>query len=88
MTNPTPDMQAKQQALLLKARKGILQFIQERGGQSSLADIHDFSMNKFFIQHQAFSRLMESLVEEKLLTYDFEKDLAQITDAGKQFLVA
>ena len=82
----TPEeLQEQKKALFEKARKGVLKFLNEKGGQSSLGDLHDFSLNRYLIQHQAFSQLMETLVEQKLVEYDFEKDLAAITEAGRDF---
>ena len=75
----------KQLAHFERAKKGVLKFLNEKGGALSLADMHDYSLNKFLIQHQAFSRMMETLVEAKLVEYDFEKDLATLTEEGKKF---
>ena len=75
----------KQQAHFERAKKGILKFLNENGGALPLAQMHDHSLNKYLIQHQGFSRMMETLVEEKLVEYDFEKDLATLTDLGRTF---
>ncbi len=84
--DPNPqDVQAKQQAHFEKARKALLKFLNEKGGTLPLADLHDYSLNRYFVQHQAFSRLMETLVDEKLVDYDFAKVEATITPTGKTF---
>lgn len=85
-TNTSNTMEEKQKALLERARKGIVQFLQEKGGKLSLAELHDYSLNKYFIQHQGFSKLMETLVADKLLEYDFEKDAATLTEKGGKFV--
>ena len=68
-----------------RARKGVLAFLTEKGGMLSLAEMHDYSMNKFLIQHQGFSRMMESFVGEGLVEYDYAKDEVRLTEAGKKF---
>ncbi len=78
--------QERQKAHFERARKGVLKFLNDKGGQLPLAELHDYSLNKFLIQHQAFSRLMESLVDEKLVTYDFKEDAAEITEAGRNLI--
>ena len=80
------EMEKKQKELFEKARRGVLKFLQEKGGASQLAEMHDFSMNRYLVQHQAFSQLMETLVDEHLVEYDFAKGLATLTDAGRKFI--
>ncbi len=75
----------KQQAHFERAKKGILKFLNEKGVALPLAEMHEYSLNKYLIQHQGFSRMMETLVEEKLVEYDFEKDRATLTAAGRTF---
>ena len=83
----TPEeMEKKQKELVAKARRGVLKFVQDKGGTASLPDMHDFSMNRYLIQHQAFSQLMETLVDEKLVDYDFAKGTATLTDVGSKFI--
>ena len=81
------DMDVRQKALFEKARKGVIKFLDDKG-QATLAELHDYSLNRYLIQHQAFSRLMETLVNEKLVEYDFTKDVATVTEAGKKFVAA
>ena len=71
-----------------RARKGVLKFLDEKGGKLSMNDLHDFSLNKFFIQHQRFSELMESLVNEGLVDFDWSIMSAAITPKGKEFISA
>ncbi len=69
-----------------KARKGVLKHIVEKGGALSMGEMHDYSLNKYLIQHQKFSEMMEALVDNNLITYDYETQLATITEAGKNFI--
>jgi len=71
--------------LFEKARKGVLKELDEKGGTCALDDMHEFSLKTYFIQHQRFSELMETLVENNYVDYDWEKQEATITDAGKEF---
>ena len=80
------EMQARQNAHFEKARRGVLKFIDEKGGTLPMSDLHDFCLNKFFIQHQRFSELMESLVNEQLVEFDWTTRAATITKKGKKFI--
>ena len=71
---------------LERTKKGILKFIVKKGGTSSLADMHDHSEKRFFIGHRKFSDLMETMIEEELLDYSWEKQEATITKTGKERL--
>jgi len=82
-TNPTEPMNDQQLALLQRARKGVLKFLYERGGTLSIAELHDYSLNKFFIQHQRFSQMMEACVDEGLVTYDETAQTFILTETGK-----
>lgn len=85
--NPVPkSAEDRQKEFLDRARKGVLKFLNEKGGKLPLSEMHDFSLNKYLIQHQAFSRMMESMVEEGLVEFDFQAHEATITDAGRQFI--
>ena len=87
MTQLNSEEQINQrQQLLSRARKGVLQFLKEKGGAALLAEMHDFSLNKYLIQHQAFSGLMESLVDEGLVEFDFGTQAATITESGLKFI--
>ena len=68
-----------------KARKGVLQFMQESGGKLPLGQMHDYSLRKFLIQHQGFSQMMEDLVNEGLVEFDHGTFMATITETGKKF---
>ncbi len=75
----------KQKEFLEKARKGVLRYLNEKGGTLPLSQLHDFSLNKYLIQHQGFSKMMETFVDEGLVDFDPATHQATITDAGRQF---
>ena len=79
-------MEVRQQDPLFRARLGVLKFVSDRGGSAQLSDIHEFSGKKYFIMHQGFSRLMESVVSEGLMEFDFVSNTARLTDAGRAIL--
>ena len=81
-----PQADDKQKAFLERARKGILQHLNERGGKLTLSELHDFSLNKYLIQHQSFSAMMETFVNEGLVEYDFVTQETALTEAGKNFI--
>ena len=69
-----------------KAKKGVLKKAKELGSNASLADLHNHSEKRYFIGHQRFSQLMEELVEEELIDYDWEAQEANITPKGIDFM--
>ena len=88
---PSPNsepMNQQQQEFIERVRKGLLVHLSEKGGRLSLGEMHDFSMNKFFVQHQAFSRMMESLVDNELVEYDHGTGYMTITEAGTKFIAS
>ena len=80
------DKEAKVKEFLEKARRGVLKHVDQNGGTMSLGEVHDYSLKKYFIQHQRFSQLMETLVDEELVDYDHETQVATITEKGKEFI--
>jgi len=60
---------------LAKTRKGLLKKISQQGGEMSLRDLHEHSEKRYFVGHQRFSVLMESMVEEEHIVYSFETGL-------------
>ena len=76
----------KQREFFERARKGVLKFLLEKGGSLPLDELHDYSMQKFFIQHQGFSRMMETFVNQKLVDFDFASNTATLTEAGRNFV--
>ena len=72
----------------LKAKKGVLKKAKELGENASLADLHEYSEKRFFIGHQKFSQLMEELVDEELIHYNWDTQEANITDKGIAFMTA
>ncbi len=85
----TPDEILKlkrQQEFWERARKGVLKYLSEQGGKLNMGAMHDYSMNKFFIQHQRFSEMMESFVNEGLVEFDWATHEAMLTELGKKFI--
>lgn len=77
------NLDEKQKALLERAGKGLLKHLIEQGGTVALGDLHAFSERRFFIAHQAFSRLMEDLTARGLVDFNWDTRAATITDAGR-----
>ena len=66
-----------------KAKLGLLRFISEKEGVVDLATLHTHSEMKYFIGHKSFSDLMEEMVEEESLKFDWENSLAHLTEKGR-----
>ena len=79
-------MDDKQNAFLEKARKGVLKHLAEKGGKLPMSEMHDYSLNRYLIQHQSFSKMMETFVDEGLVDFDWSTMEATITDVGKNFI--
>lgn len=80
------DKEAKFKEFFEKARKGVLKHLDQKGGTLSLGELHEYSMNTYLIQHQRFSQMMESFVNERLVVVDDETQDLTITDEGKRFI--
>ena len=76
----------KQKQFWERARKGVLQHLNDNGGKLNMAELHDYSMKKFLIQHQRFSQMMESFVNEGLVEFDHGSQDTTITDIGRKFI--
>ncbi len=84
----SPEEQAKQDKIAAhfeKARRGVLAHLDKQGGSAEMADMHDYSERRFFIAHQAFSRMMEGFVSEGLIDYDSRTGVATITEKGRGY---
>ena len=86
--NSEEQIKQRQQQIVEKARRGVLQFVKDKGGSAPMSEMHDFSLNKYLIQHQAFSQLMETLVDQGLVIFDHATFTATITDAGVKYISA
>lgn len=69
-----------------KARKGVLKYLDENGGSLPMDKLHDYSLKTYLIQHQRFSQMLESFVNEKLIDYDAPTQVLTITKEGKEFI--
>ena len=78
-------MDEKQQQFFEKARKGVLQFLMAQGGKLNMGQLHEHSMNKYFIAHQGFSRMMETFVDEGLVEYDYATQDVTLSEIGRKF---
>lgn len=69
-----------------KAKRGLLKWLTEQGGQSNMADMHDYSERRYFIAHQGFSRLMEGFVADGLIDYESRGGGITITAKGREYI--
>jgi len=80
------EKEEKFKALFERARKGVLKFVNDKGGSLGMEEMHEYSLNTYFIQHQRFSQMMETFVDEQLIDYDAAMQISAITDKGKEFI--
>jgi len=80
------DKEAKFKELFERARKGVLKHVQDKGGSLAMSEMHEYSLNTYFIQHQRFSQMMETFVAEELIEYDDTTQISTITEKGKEFI--
>jgi hypothetical protein len=52
------------------AKKGLIKQLARNGGTCPIGDLHTFSTQRFAAGHQAFSALMEWLVDDEIVMYD------------------
>lgn len=63
------------------ARMGLLRFLDKKGGSVPIGLLHGHSKVVYQAAHQEFSQLMESLVDEGLVT--FSDDTFHLTEKGR-----
>ncbi len=80
------EKEAKLQEFWERARKGVLKYLQGKGGSLSLGELHEYSMTTYFIQHQRFSLMMETFVQGDLVEYDDLTQKVTISGKGKEFI--
>ncbi len=80
------DLDPKFKEFFERARKGVLKHLNDKGGVLNISDLHDHSLTTYMIQHQRFSMMMESFVNESLATFDNATEDVIITDKGKEFI--
>ena len=68
------------------ARQGLLKFILKKGGTIPMRELHTHSLVFYQAGHQAFSHLMEGLVNDGLVTYDAASAVFSLTDKGRATL--
>jgi len=76
----------KQRLHFERARKGVLQFLKDKGGKLPMSDLHDYSLRKFLIQHQGFSRMMETFVDDGLVEFNQGTYETTLTETGRKFV--
>ena len=88
MSSQSQDMDEKQNQFFEKARKGVLKFLLDQGGKLNMGQLHEHSMTKYFIQHQGFSRMMETFVDQGLVDYDYATQEVTLSELGREFVNA
>lgn len=76
----------KQQQFFERARRGVLQHLNDQGGKLNMSELHDYSLKKYLIQHQRFSQMMETFVAEMLVEFDWSTQDVTLTDTGREFI--
>ena len=65
-----------------KARLGLLRFVLQNERCVDLASLHTYSEMHYLIGHKSFSDLMEEMVEDGVLRFDWEENTAHLTEKG------
>ena len=81
------EMDEKQRAFFERARKGVLKYLNDKGGKLNMSELHEHSLNKYLIQHQGFSQMMETFVNEGLVEFDQATYDVSVTELGKEFII-
>ena len=84
--NKDTQIEDRQKAFFERARKGVLQYLHDQGGILNMSKMHDYSLNKYLIQHQGFSQMMETFVNDGLVEFDQSTYDVTITEIGKKFI--
>lgn len=83
----SPEALEKQKQFFERARKGVLQHLNEKGGNLNMGELHEYSLKKYLIQHQRFSQMMETFVNEQLVEFDWGTQDVTLTEEGRKFIV-
>ena len=75
----------KQQEFLGRAYKGILKHLSDAGGTLKMGVLHEYSLNKYFIQHERFSKMLEMFVDKGYVVFDWETQTITLTDTGRNY---
>ena len=75
---------AKIERARMRARKGVLSLMADKGGKANLSEMHDHSERRYFIAHKAFSNLMEDMVRDEVILWDADEGIATLTDWGRK----
>lgn len=67
-------------------RRGLLAFTKKKGGTIAMRELHTHSLLMFQVTHQAFSQVMEGLVDDGYVTYDAANGTFQLTESGTRWL--
>ena len=65
------------------ARQGLMKFIAKKGGTIAMRELHTHSLVFYQAGHQAFSNLMEDLVNDGLVAYDQTNVVFSLTEKGR-----
>ena len=80
------DKEAKFKEFFERARKGVLKYLDQKGGFLNMGELHEYSLKTYLIQHQRFSMMMESFLNEELVSFDPSTQDVLLTDKGKEFI--
>ena len=69
------------------ARTGLMKFLAKQGGALPMRELHTHSLLFYQAGHQAFSELMEGLVNDGFVTYDNATAVFSLTDKGRAAIV-
>jgi len=64
-----------------KARRGVMKFLEKKGGSAPIGELHTHSQLFFQAAHQDFSLLMEGLVNDAFVAFD--EGTFSLTDRGR-----
>jgi hypothetical protein len=82
----SPEAIEKQRQFFERARKGVLQYLNDQGGKLNMSELHEYSLKKYLIQHQRFSMMMETFVNDKLVVFDWATQDVTLAVDGRKFI--
>ena len=65
-------------------QRGLLSFIARKGGSMPMRQLHTYSLVMYQAGHQAFSEVMEALVDGAYVTFNNAEATFYLTDKGRQ----
>ena len=71
-----------------RVKIGLLKHVAKHEGELDLTELHNYSERRFLVGHQAFSQVMEELVDGGFLNFDWDRNMATLQAKGEDLIAS